>query len=167
MKRKKFFLILFLVLVVAAIIYYAAPYQYWFAKFLSTVRPGNEYSRTAYSGNVKIESTTFEKIISVLREKGCNEMAATTNEISRCYYRRTQLENTDDSLVVYPNGMGWGPISFVVTQKRLFFSKDISGKPDIEKLKTQVREDALFTGVQIQENSWKLESVRYPWDVVY
>lgn len=166
-KYKKLFLILFLIFSISVVIYYADPYQYWLAKFLSFVRPGDEHSRTAYSGNVKIESTTFEEIIGILQEKKCRETTTTTNEISKCYYRREQLLNSGDSLVVYPNGMGWGPISFIVTKDKFFFSKDIPGKPDLEKLKIDVREDASFIGVQIRENSWELESVRYPWDVTY
>lgn len=167
MKYKKIYCVLFFLFIIGVVIYYTTPYQYLFAKLLSVVRSGGEFSRTAYGGYVKIDSTTLEDVVDTLQKNRCKAISPVVTEDTRCYYRRILLQNTEDSLIVYPNGMGWGPISFTITSEKLFFSKDILGKPDIEKLKVDVRKDASFADVKIRENSWKIESVRYPWDVIY
>lgn len=148
------------------LVYYTIPYKYWFAKFLSIARPGSENARTAYGGSVKIKPTTLKTIIKTLHQKNCleevkwplNNNAAT----AMCRYDARQQE-----LVVYPNGPGWGPVSFVITSDKLSFSKDIKGAPDLEKLKIEVRKDAIFAGTEIIENSWNMESVKYPWYAIY
>lgn len=166
-QKHKMLISILLIFIASFVIYYAAPYKYWFAKFLSIVHPGNENSITVYNGYVKIDSTTFERVTSALQEKGCKEKMAMTSEISRCYYQQRRLPVTGDSLAIYPSGLGWGPISFTITTDKLFFSKEISGKPDLENLKTHVRKDASFAGVQIHENSWRLESVGYPVNLIH
>ncbi len=164
---KKIFLTLALIIIFGVVVYYTLPYKYWFVKLLSVINDrGNEYSTTSYSGYVGIERTTFDEIKETLKERGCAEMGSEFLG-SKCLYQRRQLENAGDSLVVYPRGMGWGPVSFAVTESRLFFGKDIPGKPDLGKLKAEVRKDASFTGVKIRENYWRVTDVKYPWDAVY
>ena len=70
---------------------------------------------------------------------------------------------------IHPNGFGWGPISFYLTEDKLWDTKDIPGSPDPDKFKEEVRKDISAIGniVQIKENSWKITETKYPWTVIY
>jgi hypothetical protein len=168
MKSKPFLLITSLIILLGGLVYFTAPYPYWFAKMASVVRPGNEESRTAYRGQVKITPTTIEGITAALQENGCKEQKETAIGIDgNCYYKKTGYRHMADVLEVFPQGAGFGPVSFFVSEEVLFFSKDIREKPNMETLKRDVREDASLAGVEIQERTWKFDSVKYPWDVIY
>ncbi len=127
-------------------------------------------SRTFYSGSVLIEKTSIIKIIDDLEAVGCIDIESVVNEKSKNFSCRFK-EQDNSTLDVYPRGMGWGPISFTISNGEIIFAdKDITGLPDIEKYKTEVREDINIVGTNtiiIREDTWQLEETRYPWNVVY
>lgn len=165
LRMKKSYIILFLLFSIG-VVYFATPYQYWIAKLYSFTRPDSEYTTTYYAGTVNIETTTFDKMTGALRAKKCNIKMDATNS-ALCNYWRKQHPIAGDSLLVDPTGQIMAPFSFTVTKDKLFFSKSIPGKPNIALLKDRVRKDASFVGVQILENSWRLDSVKYPWDAIF
>lgn len=84
-------------------------------------------------------------------------------------YERGEAGQGKEALVVYPRGLGFGPVAIVLTRDRLLASKDIPGRPDEEAFRRAVRADARELGdvVQIVEGTWTMSEVTCPWTVVY
>lgn len=126
-------------------------------------------ARTVYSGWVEISPVTIHQIETALKAKGCVE-STWSDEIGRCFYSTSRDENTGEQFVsIYPNGQGFGPISFNVGVNRLYGEKDIPGTPDPEKYYAKVREDAAFIGdiISIQEDGWEITRTDYPFTAIY
>lgn len=164
---KKTIKIIFLVLgilVVALMIFYFL--------VIRDVAPVNivPSARTLYTGYVKIEPISLFDIKTKLEEQGCridNYKGETKNP---CRYQETIVSyEKKNGIVVYPHGFGWGPLSFSLTENKLWNIKDIPGPPNPDKFKEKVRQDINAIGniVQIKENSWKIIETEYPWDVIY
>ena len=84
--------------------------------------------------------------------------------------RETEVSQlSENGIEIYPHGPGFGPISFYVTENKLWADKDIPGRPNPENFKAAVREDVKTIGgiVIIKENSWKITKTEYPWTVIY
>lgn len=62
-----------------------------------------------------------------------------------------------------------GPVSFWVTERRLWAGKDLPGSPDSEKFKDAVRTDVRGIGnvVRIKEDSWMILETWDATDSVY
>jgi hypothetical protein len=118
-----------------------------------------EGARTLYTGEVEIEPMDKLTLRSQLDFAGCNKPAA----LLICH----ELDN--GGVEIYPDGPGFGPLSFTILGNKIFATKDIDGKPDIEKYKAEVRKDVEAIGniVEIKENTWKLTETKYPWTVMY
>lgn len=71
-------------------------------------------------------------------------------------------------IVVYPQGAGFGLLSFGLTEERLYSVKDIPGVPNLDTYKAEVRNEIAFivSVIVIDENSWNVNTT-YPWDAVY
>ena len=110
-------------------------------------------ARTLYEGQVGIEQMPLAEIQTKLKEKNIQHTMNTEGA----------------SIVVYPHGPGFGPVSFVLTENLLKITKDIIGVPDPEKFKEEVRQDVKDVGgiIKIREDSWKITKTTYPWTVVY
>jgi hypothetical protein len=127
-------------------------------------------ARTMYTGYVKIESMSLPDIKTKLEEQGCHANDYKGETTNPCRYQETTVSyEKKNSLVIYPYGYGWGPISFSLTEDKLWDSKDIPGPPNPDKFKEEVRQDVSAIGniVQIKENSWKITETKYPWTVIY
>ncbi|MES2213539.1 MAG: hypothetical protein V4473_01710 [Patescibacteria group bacterium] len=127
-------------------------------------------ARTLYEGYVSIETVSLADIKTKLETQGCHDMKYTGGAASRCKYSDgvSKLFN-QKSLEIYPNGLGFGPNSFYITENKLWADQDISGKPDMEKYKAGVRKyvTEIKNIVTIKENTWKITRSEYPWNVVY
>jgi hypothetical protein len=124
-------------------------------------------ARTVYTGHVEIENISLSDIKTKLEERGCHVngyKGGADGTVSFCLY--VEKEN---GIEVYPRGMGWGPLSFSLTQNKLSTVKDIDGPPNPEKFKEEVRQDVTDIGniVRIKENSWKITKTDYPVTYVY
>ena|SRR3989344_4654030 len=124
-------------------------------------------ARTVYTGYVEIEPTSLSEIKGKLEERGCHVngyKGGADGTVSFCLY--VEKEN---GIEVYPRGMGWGPLSFFLTQNKLSTVKDIDGPPNPNKFKEEVRQDVMDTGniVRIKENSWKITKTDYPVTYIY
>lgn len=108
-------------------------------------------ARTLYEGQVSIEPVSLEQTKIQLKEKNI-------------YYA---VEG--ETIVVYPHGQGWGPLSFTLSKNTIKVTKDIPGTPDPEKYKEEVRQDVKDVGgiITIKENTWKITKTTYPWTVLY
>lgn len=108
-------------------------------------------ARTLYEGQVGIEPISLTEIDAKLKAKNI--------------YHSIDGE----TMVVYPHGQGFGPISFTLTKNTLTASKDIPGTPDKEKYKEEVRQDVKVIGgiITIKEDTWKIIKTTYPWTVLY
>lgn len=129
-------------------------------------------ARTFYSGEVGIEFTPMAEIKTKLEAAGCpqNTYSAAGDENRNCRYRElAETEYKEKTIEVYPNGPGWGPVTFKLTENMLWSEKDIKGSPSPEKFKDAVRQDikVLDNVVTIEENSWKITEMKYPWTVTY
>jgi hypothetical protein len=127
-------------------------------------------ARTMYTGYVKIEPVSLSDIKTKLEEQGCHTNDYKGETTNRCRYQETIVSyEKKNGLVIYPHGYGWGPISFSLTEDKLWDSKDIPGPPNPDKFKEEVRQDVSAIGniVQIKENSWKITETKYPWTVIY
>jgi len=127
-------------------------------------------ARTLYEGYVSIEPVSLAEIKIKLETQGCHTNDYTGETTNRCTYRDavvTQLN--ENGIEIYPRGPGFGPVSFSITENKLWTEKDIPGPPDQKKFKEEVRQDveslnSIFT---IKENSWKITETKYPWTVIY
>ena len=110
-------------------------------------------ARTLYEGQVGIEQIPLAEIQTKLKEKNI----------------QYTVDTEGASIVVYPHGPGFGPVSFVLTGNLLKTTKDITGTPDPKKFKQEVRQDMKDVGgiLTIREDSWKITKMTYPWTVVY
>ncbi|MFA5023974.1 MAG: hypothetical protein WC523_03410 [Patescibacteria group bacterium] len=127
-------------------------------------------ARTLYTGYVKIEPISLTNIKSRLEAQGCHEQDFKGEKTNPCSYAETTISYEKKSgIVVHPYGFGWGPLSFSLTEDKLWNTKDIPGSPDAEKFKEEVRQDVNAIGniVQIKENTWKITETKYPWTVIY
>ena len=130
-------------------------------------------ARTIYTGYVEIENISFTELKSKLEEQGCygmNYKGERKNQNNYCIYEEKVSYNTkENGIEVYPHGMGFGPLSFFLTQNKLSTVKDIDGPPNPDKFKEEVRQDVADTGniVRIKENSWKITKTEYPFTAVY
>ena len=108
-------------------------------------------ARTLYEGQVSIEPVVLADIEAELKAKNI--------------YHAMDGE----TIVVYPHGQGWGPLSFTITKNTLKATKDIPGTPDPEKYKEEIRQDVRDVSgiVTIKENTWKVTKTTYPWTVIY
>lgn len=127
-------------------------------------------SRTVYDGYVDIESLSAEDLMERLEKQGCRPFDVDEAHNPGCRFHRTIDEPPEkEGVQIFPHGPGFGPVSFIVTETRLWTWEDIAGPPDEEKFKTAVREDVMAIGniISLRENSWKLLRVDYPVDYVY
>ena len=127
-------------------------------------------ARTLYTGYVKIEPISLSDIKIKLEEQGCHANDYKGETINLCTYQETAISyENKNGIVIHPYGFGWGPISFSLTEDKLWDTKDISGPPDSNKFKEAVRQDVNTIGniVQIRENSWEITEIKYPWMVIY
>lgn len=137
-------------------------------------------SRTLYSGTVGIEKKSKQMIITDLENHGCADISSQKKEAKSsvsvsCYFVSSFSEDEikhgigTKGILVYPFGPGWGPVSFEISDTNIYFGEDIAGLPDIEKVKRSVREKVkkVLSDVQIDENTWAVESVLYPVNFVY
>jgi len=160
---KKKIIITLLAIVIVFVAYY----------ILNQPRPiarPTENSRTYYQGYVMIEKTSLADIAFALEQNGCLDRTAKESLIGNCYfvYRETS-DQAQKNIMVFPRGVGMGPVSFILKEDRLVFDQDIAGKPDKEKCQAEVRRDLKSVGnvVKIQENTWQFDKIEYPWDVIY
>jgi len=127
-------------------------------------------ARTLYTGYVKIERVSLPDIKTNLEKQGCRVHDYKGETTNRCRYQETAVPFEEkDGVIVYPRGFGWGPLSFYLTEDKLWATKDIPGSPNPDKFKEQVRQDVNIIGniVQIKERSWKITETKYPWTVIY
>jgi hypothetical protein len=92
------------------------------------------------------------------------------NPNSRCSYEeKLSYDTKENGIEVYPHGMGFGPLSFFLTQNKLSTVKDIDGPPNPNKFKEEVRQDVMDTDniVRIKENFWKIIKTDYPVTYIY
>ncbi len=127
-------------------------------------------ARTLYEGYVDIESISLSEVKTKLEAQGCHTIDYEGERINRCMYREievTQLK--ENGIEIYPHGDGFGPVSFYVTENKLWADKDIPGSPNPDKFKEAVRQDVNNLGniVKLKENAWKITKTEYPWDVIY
>ena len=127
-------------------------------------------ARTLYTGYVKIEPMSLADIKTKLEAQGChgNDFKGETTNPCRYSEGNVSYENKN-GIIVHPHGFGWGPLSFSLTEDRLWDTKDIPGPPNPDKFKEEVRQDVSAVGnmVQIKENTWKITETKYPWTVLY
>ena len=129
-----------------------------------------EGARTLYNGYVEIEPISLSEIKTKLEGQGCHTNDYKGERTNFCIYRETEVPYFKEvGIEIYPHGPGFGPISFYVTQNKLWADKDISGSPNPENFKEAVRQDVKDIGniVKIRENSWKITKMEYPWTVIY
>ena len=131
---------------------------------------GTPDARTLYEGYVGIESISLSEIKTKLEAQGCrtNDYKGETN--NWCMYRETEVPYfKENGIEIYPHGPGFGPISFYVTENKLWAGKDIPGTPNPDNFKVVVRQDVKDIGniLKIKENSWKITKTEYPWTVIY
>ncbi len=127
-------------------------------------------ARTMYEGYVSIKTVSLADIKTKLEAQGCVDTKYQGNTQSRCRYSDgTSKQFNQPSLYIYPNGLGFGPNSFYITEDKLWADQDLPGKPDPEKYKTATRKyvTSIHDIIQIQENTWKITRSEYPWTVVY
>ena len=128
-------------------------------------------ARTLYTGYVKIESTTLAEIKAKLEAQSCHGpdyKGERTN--NPCNYQEGIISyEKKNGIIVSPHGYGWGPLSFSLTEDKLWDTKDIDGPPNPDKFKEEVRQDVSAVGniVQIKEDTWKITETKYPWTVFY
>ncbi len=145
---KKVFKVIFIIVVVIVVGYGG----FYFLASRGTVSvnvvPG---ARTFYEGQVSIEPVSLEQIKIQLKEKNI-------------YYAVDK-----ETIIVYPRGQGWGPLSFILSKNTIKATKDIPGTPDPEKYKEEVRQDVEAIGgmITIKENTWRITKTTYPWTVLY
>lgn len=129
-------------------------------------------ARTMYTGYVKIEPISLSDIKTKLEAQGChgNDYKGDITNGNPCRYQETTVSYEKKiGIVIHPHGFGWGPLSFSLTEDKLWNTKDISGPPNPDKFKAEVRQDVSAIGniVQIKENTWKITETKYPWTVIY
>ena len=126
-------------------------------------------ARTLYTGYVKIERTSLAEIKAMLEKQGCHTNDYQGETTNRCVYRETIVEESRNGFIILPHGPGWGPISFSLTEDKLWDVKDIPGSPNPDKFKDEVRKDvdSIDNIVKIKENTWKITGTKYPWTVLY
>jgi len=127
-------------------------------------------ARTLYTGYVKIEPMSLSDIKTKLEEQGCHGNDYKGETTNPCRYQEANVSyENKNGIIVHPHGFGWGPLSFSLTEDKLWDSKDIPGPPDPNKFKEEVRQDVSAIGniVQIKESSWKITETKYPWTVLY
>jgi hypothetical protein len=127
-------------------------------------------ARTLYEGYVEIEPISLSAIKTKLKAQGCNISDYKGGITNSCIYREIEVAQfKENGIEIYPDGYGFGPISFYVTENKLLAYKDIPGHPNPDKFKEAVRQDVHNLGdiVKIKENSWKITKMEYPWDVLY
>ena len=127
-------------------------------------------ARTLYTGYVKIEPMSLSDIKTKLEEQGCHGNDYKGETANLCRYREANVSyENKNGIIVHPHGFGWGPLSFSLTEDKLWDSKDIPGPPEPNKFKEEVRQDVSAIGniVQIKESSWKITETKYPWTVLY
>lgn len=163
---------LMILFLATGIIYASNPNAYWIAKTKS-VFISDAQARTQYGGYVELEPVDLTKLSDDLSINGCIRISGPIeNPPPKCHWSRMTIgpkldSKGGDTVVIYPNGLGWGPSSFEVTTDKMLFGKDLNGKPNLSKLKEAVRKDAAAAGLTLKESSWHLKSVRYPWNVLY
>ena len=115
-------------------------------------------SRTLYQGSVKIKPVSLSKIKAQLTELGCNTKS-----------RRCVFVEEGKTLEIFPNGPGFGPLSFLLSRTEISAAEDISGAPDIEKFKKALRAQIAILGsaVVLVEDSWVLKKTTHPWTAIY
>lgn len=127
-------------------------------------------ARTRYEGYVEIEPVSLPEIKAKLDALWCHTGDYEGKRINWCVYRETKdTPLKGEGIEIYPQGPGFGPVSFYVTENKLWADKDIPGSPNQEKFKEAVRKDVEKTGnvVKIKEDSWKITKTQYPWTVIY
>ena len=127
-------------------------------------------ARTLYTGYVKIEPMSLDDIKTKLEAQGCHGNDYRDETTSRCRYQETTVSyENKNGIIVHPHGFGFGPLSFSLTEDKLWSVKDIGGPPNPDKFKEEVRQDVSAIGniVQIKENTWEITETKYPWTVVY
>lgn len=154
------------IVIVAIAVFYA-----WSFFRAPSGRRVTEGSRTLYTGFVAIEPVSLDALRELLDTNGCR--GENIENPSECWYSYVKEVPAGEkrSMEIFPHGLGWGPLSFAVTEdNRLLATKDIPGPPDIEKYKAAVRKDiadAKLGILVITEGTWKLTKTTYPWDVMY
>lgn len=137
----------------------------------SPTPPANiEGARTLYEGYVEIEQISLLEIKTRLEEQDCHTIDYKEERNNWCMYRETEVPFfKENGIEIYPHGPGFGPISFYVTERKLWAGKDIPGSPNPDNFKAAVRQDVKDIGniVKIKENSWKIIKSQYPWTVIY
>ena len=129
-------------------------------------------ARTLHVGYVKIEPISLSDIKTKLEKQGCHTNDYRGERISPCVYEETIISYENEKkngIRIYPNGYGFGPLYFSLTEDKLWNITDFLGPPDPDKFKESTRRDVGAIGniVQIKENSWKITKTKYPWTVVY
>lgn len=123
-------------------------------------------TRTAYWGYVEIEPVSLSELKRHLDSIGCHEIGAAGESTFPCRYKEAKVLHSDDmGIEINPSGFkAMGPVSFWVTERRLWAGKDLPGSPDPEKFKDAVRDDVRGIGsiVRIEEDSWMILET---WDV--
>jgi hypothetical protein len=127
-------------------------------------------ARTLYTGYVRIDTLSLPEMKAKLEQNGCHAAGYEGNATGVCRYRETTVPfDGEAGIQVHPHGYGFGPLSFYLTEDRLWAVKDIPGPPDLKKFQEEVRQDVAATGniVIIHEDSWKITEKKYPWTVIY
>lgn len=127
-------------------------------------------ARTLYEGYVGIEPILLSEIKIKLEAQGCHINDYKGERTNRCAYRETKVTQLEENgIEIYPYGLGFGLVSFYITENKLWADKDIPGSPNPNNFKEAVRQDVNSLGnlVQFKENSWKITRTKYPWTVIY
>ncbi|MBI5005083.1 MAG: hypothetical protein HZC03_00505 [Candidatus Lloydbacteria bacterium] len=128
-------------------------------------------ARTLYEGSVGVEPISLSEMKARLEKQGCHTKEyRSANNSSKCLYQETEVAALKKTgIEIYPNGPGFGPVSFFITENTLWAEKDIRGAPNPETFKEFVRKDAESIGgiIKIKENSWNITQMEYPWTVLY
>ena len=126
-------------------------------------------ARTLYEVFVMINPLQLSVLKSRLEGRGClyNYQGEITNN---CIFADSKIVKLNENgLEIFPHGPGFGPVSFIITDSKIWAQKDLDGTPDKEKYKIEVREDIENLGniVQIMEDTWQFTKIEYPWNVIY
>jgi hypothetical protein len=127
-------------------------------------------SRALYEGYVSIDPTSLVQIKGGLESNGCRGLGYEGEIVGTCSYTEGEVpELPERGVEVFLKGPGMGPVSFYITDDKIWAAKDIPGIPNKKKFQKAVRQDVVEIGdiVTIQEDSWHVTKIKYPWKAIY
>jgi len=127
-------------------------------------------ARTYYEATAEINPASLSQIKTKLENAGCSLVKKEPAKVGTCSYREEFVAKLNgNGLVIYPKGMGFGPVYFYLTENKILNYKDIPGSPNKERYKEEVEKEIEGVGnaVQIKEETWEFNKIKYPWTTVY